>query len=66
MSPTVSLVLLGSLLTFGLIRSRWDTWFQPGWTLPLRLLAFGYAGAGTGMVVIFCIGTTLTALGGVL
>ena len=60
------LVLALGIASMLLIAFRWDHWFDPGWGLLPRLALFGFAGACSGFLAIYTIGSILTALGGVL
>jgi hypothetical protein len=59
------LVLALGIASMLLIVSRWEHWFDPGWGLIPRLLLFGFAGACSGFLLIYTIGSFLTAIGGI-
>jgi len=57
----VCLALFVALFAF----AHRDEWFSPGWTLPLRIALFAFAGPVLALAIIFGIGSVLTHLGGI-
>ena len=65
MSLEPILVLVVGIVSMLFISANWEHWFDPGWTFPLRLALFAFAGACSGFLTVYLIGSTLTAIGGV-